>query len=57
MCGHFSLSKPVQAVADLFRLPDPPAELAPRYNVAPSQKVAADGLQSDGASRGLNFLK
>jgi putative SOS response-associated peptidase YedK len=57
MCGHFSLSKPVQAVADLFRLPDPPAELAPRYNVAPSQKVAAEGLQSDGASRGLNFLK
>ena len=39
MCGRFKLSKPVQAVGDLFALPAPPDILRPRYNVAPSQNV------------------
>lgn len=38
MCGRFKLSKPVQAVGDLFAMPAPPEILKPRYNVAPSQR-------------------
>ena len=44
MCGRFTLSKPVQAVAELFQLAQPPSELAPRYNIAPSQKLGVVGL-------------
>jgi putative SOS response-associated peptidase YedK len=57
MCGRFTLSKPVKAVAELFKLTQPPAELAPRFNIAPSQTVAVVGLKGDGVSRGLTFLK
>lgn len=57
MCGRFTLSKPVRAVAELFKLAEPPAELAPRYNIAPSQPVAAVAPKRDGVTRGLAFLK
>jgi putative SOS response-associated peptidase YedK len=57
MCGRFTLSKPVRAVADLFRLAEPPAELRPRYNVAPSQLIAVVGLKPDGRTRGLAQLR
>lgn len=57
MCGRFTLSKPVRAVAELFRLAEPPAELAPRYNIAPSQKVAVVAPKRDGETRGLALLK
>ena len=32
MCGRFTLSKPVRAVAELFALAEPPPELKPRYS-------------------------
>src|SRR5262249_46131563 len=48
MCGRFSLTKP-QAVAELLGLPEVP-ELFPRYNVAPTQMVAA-ALESGGGRR------
>ena len=57
MCGRFTLSKPVRAVADLFKLAEPPAELRPRYNVAPSQLIAVVGLKPDGRTRGLAQLR
>src|SRR5262245_425678 len=53
MCGRFTLTKTAKAVADLFALPEPPAELKPRYNVAPRQLVAVVGLKRDGVTRGL----
>jgi putative SOS response-associated peptidase YedK len=40
MCGRFTQAAPGEVVAELFRLPSVPA-LAPRYNIAPTQEVAA----------------
>jgi putative SOS response-associated peptidase YedK len=57
MCGRFTLSKPVRAVADLFKLAEPPPELKPRYNIAPTQVVAVVGLKPDGKTRGLASLR
>ena len=54
MCGRFTLSANPHAVAALCNLPDIP-ELVARYNVSPSQRVAAV-RQSDG-SRSLTMLK
>lgn len=51
MCGRFTLTKPVRQVAVLFSVPNPPPELAPRYNVAPAQKVAAVGRTADGTRK------
>lgn len=56
MCGRFTRSGPVREVAKLFELAEPPPELAPRYNVAPSQVVAVVGLKPDGR-RGLAQLR
>jgi putative SOS response-associated peptidase YedK len=36
MCGRYSLSAPPELVAELFELEEVP-ELAPRYNIAPTQ--------------------
>src|SRR6056297_2966805 len=40
MCGRFTLRTPANAIATLFDLEDVP-ELRPRYNIAPSQPIAA----------------
>jgi putative SOS response-associated peptidase YedK len=40
MCGRFTLIAPGESVADLFQLAQTPP-LAPRYNIAPTQPVAA----------------
>jgi putative SOS response-associated peptidase YedK len=40
MCGRFLLTTPTSRLSSLFQFDDGPA-LAPRYNVAPSQPVAA----------------
>jgi putative SOS response-associated peptidase YedK len=39
MCGRFTLHASPEALATLFELPEPP-ELAPRYNIAPTQPIA-----------------
>lgn len=46
MCGRFALTTPAASLAELFRV-DVPAELAPRYNIAPTTQVAAV-VQADG---------
>ncbi len=40
MCGRFTLRTPAKDFAEIFRLADVP-DLQPRYNIAPSQPVAA----------------
>ncbi|MDH3284290.1 MAG: SOS response-associated peptidase [Acidobacteriota bacterium] len=40
MCGRFTLTSPASVLASLFEI-EPPAGLAPRYNIAPSQDVLA----------------
>ncbi len=38
MCGRFTLSQPVEAIASIFQLKEVP-NLEPRYNIAPTQLV------------------
>jgi putative SOS response-associated peptidase YedK len=38
MCGRFTLTVSARVLAELFDVPEP-AELAPRYNIAPTQQV------------------
>jgi putative SOS response-associated peptidase YedK len=47
MCGRFYLLSPGAVVADLFDLAGP-VEVAPRYNIAPSQPVAVVRLGERG---------
>jgi putative SOS response-associated peptidase YedK len=51
MCGRFTLRTPLARVAELFEL-GPPDEWAlrqpPRFNIAPSQEVAAIRQRADG---------
>ena len=40
MCGRFTMASPGAVIAELFELPEVP-QLAPRWNIAPTQAVAA----------------
>jgi len=54
MCGRFTLTTPADAIADLFALAVVP-ELSPRYNIAPSQPVAA--VRERDGERRLDLLR
>ena len=54
MCGRFTLRSNQRAIAEVFGLADIPL-IEPRYNVAPSQAVAAIKLHE--GQRRLSFLK
>lgn len=58
MCGRYSLTLPIDAVGRLFGVDveNAPA-LQPRYNIAPSQPVAAIRLAESSRSRELVFLQ
>jgi putative SOS response-associated peptidase YedK len=56
MCGRFTLTAPGQVLADLFRLTEVPT-LEPRYNIAPTQPVAAVRSAPGGAGRELVWLR
>lgn len=47
MCGRYSLTSPVESVARLFGVDERP-NLAPRWNIAPSQEVLAVRRAADG---------
>lgn len=55
MCGRFTLRTSPQAVADAFQLPLLP-DLAPRYNIAPTQTVAAVRAHATSSQRELALL-
>jgi len=55
MCGRFTLRTPAAELVDLFRLLQVP-ELQPRYNIAPTQPVAAVKA-IDSAANELTFLQ
>ena len=40
MCGRFTLFASPETIQAEFDLAEPPANLAPRYNIAPTQPVA-----------------
>jgi putative SOS response-associated peptidase YedK len=56
MCGRFTLTDPDQDLAEQFDLPEIPA-LEPRYNIAPTQAVAAVRVAAGGAVRELVLLR
>ncbi len=58
MCGRFSLTLPVEAMGRLFGFdPGEAPELAPRYNIAPSQPVAVVRHRGDPPVRELALLQ
>lgn len=54
MCGRFALTADAQALQSAFPQLSFPAQVAPRYNIAPSQPVLA--LANDGQQRADFFL-
>ena len=54
MCGRFTLTDPRQHIPSLFDLPAP--EMSPRYNVAPTQPVAAL-REAPGGAREVALLR
>jgi putative SOS response-associated peptidase YedK len=55
MCGRFNLTAPGEEIAEAFGLDEVPS-LPARYNIAPSQPVAAVGFQPRTGRRGLAEL-
>lgn len=56
MCGRFSLTSPVEAMSRLFGFSELP-NLAPRYNIAPSQDIAVVRSSPEGGGRELAMLR
>ena len=56
MCGRFTLFDSAASLAEAFGLADVPS-LPPRYNIAPSQTVAAVRIPSEGVGRELALLR
>jgi putative SOS response-associated peptidase YedK len=56
MCGRITLFSPTKAIAETFQI-DPPTEITPRYNIAPSQHVAAVIQLPDRPKRTLNHFR
>jgi putative SOS response-associated peptidase YedK len=56
MCGRFSQTASPEVIAQQFALNDSPL-FNPRYNIAPSQSIAAIRIDSDTAPRTLVLLR
>ena len=56
MCGRFTLFEPDKVLAKVFGISGIPS-LSPRYNIAPSQPVAAVRAASAGTGRELALLR
>jgi putative SOS response-associated peptidase YedK len=57
MCGRFTRITPIPILAQQFLFPDMAPEQPPRFNVAPTQDVAAVRAPDDVAHRQLVFLR
>jgi len=56
MCGRFTLSTSADVVAEFFELADVP-RLEPRYNIAPTQPVAAVVVDAEAGYRALTHFQ
>ena len=57
MCGRYTLSTPADLLADLMQV-RPASDLAPRYNIAPTQEAPIIRLgEEPGAARELSYLR
>ncbi len=54
MCGRYSLTTPVEGIIRLFDVPERP-NLKPRFNIAPTQDVAAVRQDEDGSRHLVTF--
>ena len=54
MCGRYSLTTPIEGIIRLFDVPERP-NLRPRYNIAPTQDVAAVRQDDDGVRHLVSF--
>ena len=55
MCGRYTLASPTERLAEEFGVDAASIELAPNYNVAPTQQVAA--VLDEGGQRRLEVLR
>ena len=55
MCGRFTLRTPARQIVDVFQVDTLP-DLPPRYNIAPTQPVAAVRLDAEHQKRQLVML-
>jgi putative SOS response-associated peptidase YedK len=55
MCGRYTLASPTERLAEEFGVDAASIELAPNYNVAPTQQVAA--VLEEGGQRRLEVLR
>jgi putative SOS response-associated peptidase YedK len=55
MCGRYTLATPVGALAETLGVTSPLPEIAPSYNIAPTQEVAA--VLTDDDTRRLKMLR
>jgi len=56
MCGRFNQTASPEVIAQQFALDDPPL-FKPRYNIAPSQPIAAIRIEPDTTTRKLVLLR
>jgi putative SOS response-associated peptidase YedK len=55
MCGRYTLRTPVETLAEEFGISDPLPEIPTRYNIAPTQEVAA--VLEENEERKLEMLR
>ena len=55
MCGRYTLTVPVETLANEFDLTGPVPEVPPSYNIAPTQEVAV--VLEDGGEHRLEMLR
>ncbi len=55
MCGRFTLSTPVEQIAEAFEITEPLRKVLPRYNIAPTQKITV--VAQRGEQRGLGHVR
>ena len=56
MCGRFTQTASPEVIAEQFKITNPPL-FTPRYNIAPSQPIAAIRIDPDRATRTLVMLR
>jgi putative SOS response-associated peptidase YedK len=56
MCGRFSQTTSPEVIAQQFEVAEPPL-FKPRYNIAPSQQIAAIRIDPDTTARNLVMLR
>lgn len=56
MCGRYTLSSPSDLLADLLEIDSVP-DLAPRYNIAPTQEAAVVRVAEESGNRVLGMLR